>query len=120
MCHPTKTCTPLMVDVQQACNIGIMWNVLGILLSGEMMSLEKHPVFLDYHRIALGRASSCKILLQCIIWQFSMQFNGKGGLETTRLNVSLVVELVLDESIARSSVSYHIKILGCVHGMLAQ
>ena len=56
-----------MVDVQQVCNIGIMWNVLGILLSGEMMSLEKHPVFLDYYRIALGRASSCKILLQCII-----------------------------------------------------
>ena len=55
-----------MVDVQQACNIGIMWNVLGILLSGEMMSLEKHPVFLDYYRIALGRASSCKILLQCM------------------------------------------------------
>ena len=49
-----------------------------------------------------------------------MQFNGKGGLETTRLKVSLVVELVLDESITRSSVSYHIKILECVHGMLAQ
>ena len=45
---------------------GILWNVLGILLSGEMVSLEKHPVFLDCYRLALERASSCKILLQCM------------------------------------------------------
>ena len=95
--------------------IGILWNVLGILSSGEMASLEKHPPFLDYYRLALGRASNSKILLQCIIW-------GAGrGLETTRLKVSLAIGLVLDLSIARLSVSYHIKIFRlCVHGMLAQ
>ena len=97
--------------------IGILWNVLGILSSGEMASREKHPPFLNYYRLALGRASNRKILLQFIIWQFSV----KGGLETTRLNVSLAIGLVLDLSIARLSVSYHIKIFRvCVHGMLAQ
>ena len=66
-------------------HVGILWNVLGVLLSGEMVSLEKYPVVLDCGRLALGRASSCKILLQCIIWQFSIHFSVKGGLETTRL-----------------------------------
>ena len=47
--------------------IGIVWKVLGILLSGEMVSLEKHPVLLYCYRLALERASSCKTLLQCII-----------------------------------------------------
>ena len=42
------------------------------------------------------------------------------GLETTRLKVSQMVGLVLDVNITRSSVSYRIKILVCVHGMLAQ
>ena len=35
------------------------------------------------------------------------------GLETTRLVMFLTVRLVLDVSIARPSVSYHIKILVC-------
>ena len=35
------------------------------------------------------------------------------GLETTRLKMFLTVRLVLDVSIARPSVSYHIKILVC-------
>ena len=42
--------------------IGILWNVLGILLSGEIVLLEKLPVFLDCNRLALERASSCKTL----------------------------------------------------------
>ena len=40
--------------------IGILWNVLGILFSGEMVSLEKHLVFLDCYMLALRRISSCK------------------------------------------------------------
>ena len=32
--------------------IGVLWNVLGFLLSGEMVSLEKHLVFLDCYRLA--------------------------------------------------------------------
>ena len=52
-------------------------------------------------------------MLQCIIWQFSMQFSVRGGLETTRLKMSLMVLLVLDVSITRSSASYHIKTLVC-------
>ena len=40
--------------------IDILWNVLGILLFGEMVSLEKHPVFLDSYRMAIERASSTK------------------------------------------------------------
>ena len=43
--------------------IGIMWGVLGFFLSGDMMSLKKHLVFLDCYRLMLGRASSCKTLL---------------------------------------------------------
>ena len=31
-----------------------------------MVSLEKHPVFLDCYRLELRRASSCKMLLQCM------------------------------------------------------
>ena len=46
--------------------IDILWNALGILLSGEMVSLERHPVFLGCYRLPLGRASSSKTLLQCI------------------------------------------------------
>ena len=61
----------------------------------------KHPVFLNCYRLALGRASSCKTLLQCMIWQFAMQFIVKGWLETTRLKVSLMVGLMLDVSLAR-------------------
>ena len=92
-----------------------LWNVLEILLSGEMVSLEKHVVFLDCHRLAsFSRTSSCKTLLQCIIWQFSVQFSVNGELETTSLKMSLTVGLVLDMSIARSPVSYHIKILVCL------
>ena len=45
----------------------ILWNALGILLSGEMVSLENHLVFLDCYSLVLGSPSSCKILLQCII-----------------------------------------------------
>ena len=52
-----------------------------------------------------------------MIWQFLMQFNVNEGLETTRLKVSLMLGLVLDVSIATSSVSYHIKSLDRVHGM---
>ena len=92
--------------------VGILWNVLRILLSGEMVSLEKHLVFLDCYRLALGRPSSCKTLVLCI---FSMQFSVKGRLNTTMLKVSLTVGLGLDVSIARSSVCYYIKILECVH-----
>ena len=40
--------------------IGILWNILGIPLSGEMMFLEKQSVFLDSYRLTLGKASSCK------------------------------------------------------------
>ena len=47
--------------------IGILWNVLEILLSVEMVSLEKDLVFRDCCRLALGRASSCKNLPRCII-----------------------------------------------------
>ena len=43
-----------------------------------------------------------------------MQFSVKGGLETTRLKVSLTLGLVLDVRITRSLISYHIKILECV------
>ena len=39
---------------------GIWWNVLGILSSGEMVSLEKHLVFLDCYRLTLGRSCSFK------------------------------------------------------------
>ena len=49
-----------------------------------------------------------------------MEFDVNGGLETTRLEVSLTVVLVLDVSIAGSSVSYRTKILVCVHGMWQQ
>ena len=42
------------------------------------------------------------------------------GAGNHQLKVSLTVGLVLDVSIARSSVSYHIKISDCVHGMLSQ
>ena len=42
-----------------------------------------------------------------------MQFSVRGGLETTRLKMSLMVLLVLDVSITRSSASYHIKTLVC-------
>ena len=73
-------------------------NVLGILLSGGIVSLEKHPVFSDWYRLALGRASSSNILLQYIIWQFSVQFSVKEVLETTievapngRVGVTFVV-----------------------------
>ena len=45
----------------------ILWNALEVLLSGEMVSLEKYPFVLDCGRLTLGRASSCKMLLQCII-----------------------------------------------------
>ena len=34
--------------------IGILRNILRIILSGEMVSLEKHPVFLNCYRLALG------------------------------------------------------------------
>ena len=54
------------------------------------------------------------------VWQFSVQFSVKGGLETSRFKVPLTVGLVLDLSIARSPINYHIKILKCVYGMLAQ
>ena len=87
-----------------------LWNVLGIPLPGEMVSQKKHKVFLDCYRLASGRASSCKSLLKC-----------ERRMETTRLKVSLMEWLVLDVSMARLSVSYHIKILvRCVPGMLAQ
>ena len=59
--------------------IGILWNISGILLSGETVSLEKQPVFLYCYRLALGRTSSCKTLLQCIIRQFSMQLSCERG-----------------------------------------
>ena len=59
--------------------IGILWNILGTLWSVRIVSLEKHPIFLAYYSLALGRTSSCKTLLQCMIWQFSMQFVWKGG-----------------------------------------
>ena len=49
-----------------------------------------------------------------------MQFSVNGELETTRLKVSLTAGFVLDKSITKSSVSYHIKILECVHGLLVQ
>ena len=97
-----------------------MWNALEIILLSEMVFVEKHFVLLDYYRLALGEGSSCKTLLQCKMCQFSMQFSVKGGVETTRLNVSLTVRLVCDVSIARLIVSYHIKTLVCVRGMLAQ
>ena len=51
-----------MVDVQQVIQT-FCGTFLGI-LSGEMVSLEKSPVSLDCYRLALGRASSCKILLE--------------------------------------------------------
>ena len=54
---------------------GILWNVLGILLFLEIVFLEKHPVFIECYKLALGIASSCKGLLQYMIWQFSMQFS---------------------------------------------
>ena len=93
--------------------IGILWKISGILWFGDsdMVSLEKHPVFLDCYRLVLGRASSRKTLLCGTIWRFSMQFSVKGGLETTSLKVSLTLGLVLDVGITRSLVSYHIKIL---------
>ena len=105
--------------------ISILWNVLGIPLSGEMLSLEKRLVFFDCYRLVSVRTSSCKTLLQCIIWQFSMQFSvkeGRGGgsggcgegLEIARLKVFITVGLVLDVS------SYHMKILDSACGMLAQ
>ena len=85
---------------------------LGILLSGEMVSLEKHPVFLDCYRFALGRAPSCKTVFNAV--------QSERGTGNHHVEVSLTVGLVLDMSIARSSVSYHIKILECVHGFFAQ
>ena len=90
--------------------IGILWKVLGILLSGEMVYLEKHLLFFHCYRLALERASNCKTLLQCMTGQFSIQFSLKGRLKITRLKVSLMVGLVLDVSIARSLASYHITI----------
>ena len=90
--------------------IGILWKVLGILLSGEMVYLEKHLLFFHCYRLALERASNRKTLLQCMTGQFSIQFSLKGRLKITRLKVSLMVGLVLDVSIARSLASYHITI----------
>ena len=40
--------------------IEILWNVLGILLFGEMVSLEKHPVFLDSYRLVIERTPGTK------------------------------------------------------------
>ena len=57
------------------------------------------------YRLALGRASSRKTLLYCMIWQFPMPFSVKWGLETTRLKVPLTVGLVFDVSITRLSIS---------------
>ena len=97
-----------------------MWNALGIILHSEMVSVEKHFVLLDCYWLTLGETSSCKTLLQCKMCQISVQFSVKGGLQTTRLNVSLTVGLISDASITRSIVSYHIKTLVYVHGILAQ
>ena len=97
-----------------------MWYALGIILLSEMVSVEKHFVLRDCYRLELGETSICKTLLQSKTNQFSMQFSVKGGLETTRLNVSLTVGLVSDVSITRLIVSYHIKTFVCACGILAQ
>ena len=100
--------------------IGILWNVLGILFSGEMVSLEKHLVFLDCYVLALRRTSSCKniaIMHSMIIFNTVQCERGAGNHQVEGVPNGRVV---LDVSIARSSVSCHIKILECICGMLAQ
>ena len=95
--------------------IGILRNFLGILLSGEMVSGKT----LDCYRLALGRTSSSKTLLHCIIWQFLMQFRMK------RDGNHQVVEGVPNGRVVvrcehRQRVSCHIKISESVRGMLPQ
>ena len=102
-CHPTKICTPLMVDVQH-----VRLAFCGTLKEFCYLvkwCLWKNLVSPHYYRLVFGRAPSYKMLLQCITWQLSMQFNVKGWLETTKLKVSLLVGLVLNVSIVRLSVT---------------
>ena len=116
-CVPSYKNMHALVDGCTTCYISILWNVLGILLSGTIVTLEKHPVFLDCHRLALRRASSSKTFATMLYdsFQCSSVWN-----EDWKPLVSLTVELVLDVSIVKSPVSYHNKILECAHGMLAQ